>query len=161
MQLMTTESDKKSGSAAETFGDRLIEAATDLGAPKTQPALSKWFADLHNIKISAGMISRYTAGDEAPRTKKCRIFAKALGVCVEWLYTARGPKHPMDPLTPLEEQLIREIRAIENGGRDTKTEQLISYLKVDQEISRSGNGGEANSGSGLSIEEDIQNFSNG
>ncbi len=79
-----------------TFGDRLKNAAKEAGAEKvTHVYLRDWFKKEHGISISTTMISNY-GRDELPRMEQCRDYAKALNVCVEWLFTGCGLKRPGD-----------------------------------------------------------------
>ena len=103
MAVMETASNE---APKETFGDRLMDAAMAMGAPKQQEKLSKWFKKEHKITISGPMISRYKK-DELPRMDQCRQYSLALGVCVEWLLTSRGSRFPEDgPMTITERRVL-------------------------------------------------------
>lgn len=95
-----------------TFGDRLLQAVAEVGGPTAQVPLSKWFKKKHKIKISGVMINRYKKEDAAPRIEKCREFAVALDVQVEWLYTGRGLKRPGNSLSETERRILRMWRRL-------------------------------------------------
>jgi len=72
--------------------DRVIEAAKDKGLPTTQKAIGAVAG------VGQSSVSRWS--DENPPTlENALALAEGYGVCVEWLYTGRGPKTPagVDP----------------------------------------------------------------
>lgn len=111
----------------DTFGKRLVYAASLRGAPSTQKALSEWFWENHEISVSAAMISKYITNDQLPRILQCRDYAQALGVTVEWLYTGGNEMRPMDPLDPDERELLDLIRSLPTAK---ERNDLLGYMRV-------------------------------
>lgn len=72
-----------------TFWQRVEEAMTDAGHKPTQGAV----AELIGIKQPS--VSKWTKAGK-PSIEHVVILAGKLKVCVEWLYTERGPKRPLD-----------------------------------------------------------------
>lgn len=94
-------------SKLKTFGDRLIDAVTEAGGPTQQEPLSKWFRDVHGINVSGPMLNKYKKHDKLPRMEQARDYAVALGVSVEWLYSGRGTRFPMQgPTSESERRLL-------------------------------------------------------
>ena len=126
-RMVTTSKQPARSATTRTFGDRLLEAASDKGAPTEQERLAKWFADIYGIKTSGAMLNKYRNIDAAPRINKCREFAVALGVAVEWLYTERGPKHPGPVLEKPENEVLDALRQIDDIGART---DWYGYIKI-------------------------------
>lgn len=82
-----------------TFWARLKEALKDANLPATQEAAAKM------IGISQPSISEWNEPNKYPEHNKIVFFAQKTGVCVEWLYLERGPKHPGPP----EENTARQL----------------------------------------------------
>lgn len=72
-----------------TFWDRVQESMRDNGLKPTQKAAAKL------IGISQPSVNKWTKGG-MPRMEHAVAMASKLGVCVEWLFLERGPKHPLD-----------------------------------------------------------------
>lgn len=105
--------DLKPATEKETFGQRFYETLRERKVSMKQEHIKKWFAE-RNVKISATMINKYKNSDAVPRMKKCRDFADALGVTVEWLYTGRGSKYPTGSVLPEVRELNSMILDIED-----------------------------------------------
>lgn len=71
-----------------TFWGRLKEALKDAKKPTTQ-TFAAGFA-----KVSQPSVSLWNKPDAVAELPTGISLAKRLNVCVEWLYTGRGPKHP-------------------------------------------------------------------
>jgi predicted XRE-type DNA-binding protein len=76
-----------------TFWERVQEALDDAGHPKTQG----FVAGLLHVKQPS--ISDWNKAGGYPTMENAVKLAQKLNVCVEWLYTERGPKRPV----PVEE----------------------------------------------------------
>lgn len=74
--------------APATFWLRLKEALKDAGKPHTQKKAAAF------AEVSQPSVSLWNKPDGFPEMDKVVSMAKRLGVCVEWLYTGRGPKRP-------------------------------------------------------------------
>lgn len=72
------------------FARRFKEACRDAKVPTTQDALGKFFG------VSGVMVWNYYHGEKLPSMKTAIVIAQKLDICVEWLLTGRGPKHPGD-----------------------------------------------------------------
>lgn len=71
-----------------SFWERVQEALVDAGLPNTQAAAGRL------IGISQPSVHEWSKIDGYPTIANARTLALKLGVCVEWLYTERGPKRP-------------------------------------------------------------------
>jgi DNA-binding XRE family transcriptional regulator len=72
-----------------TFWLRVQEAMIDAGMKPTQKAAGAL------IGIAQSSVHKWTTGG-LPMMEHCVALAVKLDVTVEWLYSERGPKHPMD-----------------------------------------------------------------
>ena len=70
------------------FGARFGQACREANLSDTQADLAKIFM------VSAAMISYYKTGKKLPSMETALLIATKTGVCVEWLLSGRGPKHP-------------------------------------------------------------------
>lgn len=116
------------------FGTRLWAEAKAKGAPQSQVGLSEWFKNEHGIKVSGPMLSKYRNHDELPRMSKCRDFAVALGVNVEWLLSGRGTKRPSDiPLNEYERRLLGMWRRLDEE-RQKDVFQRMQYHRLTPDM---------------------------
>lgn len=74
--------------SGRTVLSRLKEAAADMRKPTTQ----KYIASLLDIRQPS--VSDWNKPGGAPKLEHAVILATKLNVCVEWIYTERGPKRP-------------------------------------------------------------------
>lgn len=72
-----------------TFWHRVQEAMTDQGTKPTQKAAGAL------IGIAQSSVNKWTKGG-LPSMEHCVALAIKLHVAVEWLYSERGPKRPLD-----------------------------------------------------------------
>lgn len=72
-----------------TFWLRVQEAMRDQKMKPTQKAAGAL------IGIAQSSVNKWTKGGQ-PSIEHCVALANKLHVCVEWLYTERGPKRPLD-----------------------------------------------------------------
>jgi DNA-binding XRE family transcriptional regulator len=82
-----------------TFWARVKEALRDRGLPATQT----YAAGIAGV--SQPSISDWNKQGNAAELANALKLAKRLGVCVEWLYTERGPKRPGRPDDALAQRL--------------------------------------------------------
>lgn len=78
------------GHMAKSVLDRIYEALRDAGKPATQTQI----ADMLHIKQPS--VSEWKTS--LPSLRHALTLAHKLNVCVEWIYTERGPKRPGAPL---------------------------------------------------------------
>ena len=71
------------------YAKRLKELQNDKGI-KTQIELSAWMG------FSKSIISAWMRGEKIPSMDTALKIAEMFGVCVEWLLTGKGLKHPSD-----------------------------------------------------------------
>ncbi len=79
------------GVKKRTFWERVKEALGDKKLPTTQ----KFAATL--AQVSQPSVSDWNKPGQGPELQNALRLAERLGVCVEWLYTERGPKNPGRP----------------------------------------------------------------
>ncbi len=74
----------------QEFGERLKQGCKKCpSAPTQQDRLRAWLG-------VSGPSVHYKVGARKPSIDRAIYMAEKLGVCVEWLYTGRGPKNPVD-----------------------------------------------------------------
>lgn len=103
----------------KTFWERVVEALHDMGIDEDQQTV---VAKL--IKIKQPSVWEWTDGGE-PSMKNARLLALALNVCVDWLLTGRGDKHPI-PSDP-EAQELWELWCRVPGIR----EKVLAFAKFE------------------------------
>lgn len=70
------------------FSRRFTQLCKEAGLPKTQNALGK------ALGVSGTYVWKVRNGESVPAMDTAIEWAEILGVCVEYLMTGRGPKHP-------------------------------------------------------------------
>lgn len=105
-----------------TFWDRLTDAVREAGKRPTQTVI----AGLCGIK--QGSVAEWKAGTSYPRLDNGLSLAVALNVCVEWLYTGRGPKRP----PPIDEEGQR-LWLIWQTLPEIEKARVVSYAEGRQE----------------------------
>ena len=73
------------------IGYRLKMAFAEEGLGDTQVDIAK------AIKVSQMTVSYWIRGIKIPPIHTGVVVARKCGICVEWLYTGKGPKHPEPP----------------------------------------------------------------
>lgn len=122
----------------KTFGERLLEAMKAKSAPTTRVGAAEWLLREHGIEVSSTQITKYVNDDELPRMEQCRDYARALGVTMEWLYTGRGVRWPIDPLTEDEDSLIRRIRRLPRTWQAGAIQRSLGVVgMLEQDLSES------------------------
>lgn len=108
-----------------SFWDRVQEAMRDKGLDPTQKVAGKL------IGISQPSVHKWKHGGQ-PKMEHAVSLASKLGVCVEWLYSERGPKHPMDEESSY---LLNTFRLLKS---DRLRDKAIAYIDglVDRGIER-------------------------
>jgi len=74
----------------QTIYERIIEARKDAGQDTSQTSIAR------DLGIFQSAVGKWKRGKGASH-KHMLWIAGTTGVCVEWLYTGRGPKHPAKP----------------------------------------------------------------
>ena len=82
-----------------TVWERAKEALHDAGLPSTQTYLAQI------IHRKQGSLSDWNKPNRGPTIANARLVAGKTNVCVEWLLTGEGPKHPGPPEEPAAEAL--------------------------------------------------------
>lgn len=73
------------------IGYRLKMAFAEAGLGDTQVDIAK------ALKVSQMTVSYWIRGIKIPPIHTGVVVASKCGICVEWLYTGKGPKHPEPP----------------------------------------------------------------
>lgn len=82
------------------FWKRVVEALSGIGIDDNQQtAVAKL------IGIKQPSVHEWEAGTSMPSISNVQKLATKTNVCVEWLYTSRGPKHPGPPMEAVAERL--------------------------------------------------------
>jgi hypothetical protein len=71
------------------------------------------------------MAWNYWNGEKLPSMKQAILMAKRLNICVEWLLTGRGPKHPTDSIPGREMVDITDLP----GDAKTIILSIVSLLR--------------------------------
>jgi len=95
----------------KTVWKRILEAMTDVSLPRTQTAVAKVCG------ITQPSVQRWAKGRNAPTLKQAIRFCLKTGVCVEWIYTGRGPKHPEAKPGSTTEAVLQIFHALDEDGR--------------------------------------------
>jgi transcriptional regulator with XRE-family HTH domain len=103
-----------------SFARRFRNACREAGLPGTQKELGK------AIGVSGPMVFYYQHGEKKPSIDKAVAICDKLGVCVEWLLTGKGPKHPADLEHDAREWL--DITDLPSASRDA-IQALLDSLK--------------------------------
>jgi hypothetical protein len=116
---------------SKSFFDRVLDAAHEkLGGKVTQVRI----ANLIGVKQP----SVYEWRTGAPKIENGVEIANKLDVCVQWLYTGDGPRHPWDTIAP-EDPRLRELLALWNQLEDPERKALLGvarHLKQEAEESQ-------------------------
>lgn len=121
-----------------TFGQRLVAAVLEKSGPTEQESLSKWFLTEHGIHVSGPMISKYKTKDSVPRMDRCRAYAVAVGVTVEWLLTGRGARYPQDgPISDGERRMLGMWRRLSTALKRNAFD-YVERLRLTPDISEAG-----------------------
>lgn len=98
-----------------TFWLRVQEAMRDRGLDPTQKAAGQL------IGISQPSVHKWTKGGQ-PSMEHVVALAAKLHVCVEWLYTERGAKHPLDEESSY---LLNTFRLLKS---DRMRDKALAYI---------------------------------
>jgi len=104
-----------------SFLDRALEALRDR-YPRERPTQTR-LAKIAGCSQPA--VREWGLPDRAPDHARVKKIAIETGVCVEWLYTERGPKYP--PQTP-EDPFLKEWANLDPDMR-RQIERFRNYLK--------------------------------
>lgn len=107
-----------------TFWGRLEMALKAAKRKATQVAAAKQF------DVEQGTVSgTWNKPGRAPELDKVVRMSKELNVCVEWLYTGRGPMHPLPNLDHVAEELLRLWPRLEDNARTA----ILGFATVSAE----------------------------
>lgn len=112
-------------SKERSFLDRALEALKDR-YPRDRPTQVR-LAKIAGVKQPT--VHEWGEPERAPAHPQVLALAKELNVCVEWLYTERGPKYP--PVTPDADPFLKDWGALDP---DTKRqiEDYGRYLRREK-----------------------------
>lgn len=103
------------------FWKRVVEALRGIGIDEhQQTAVAKL------IGISQPSVSEWEAGTTMPSIANVTKLATKTNVCVEWLYTSRGAKHPGPPMEPVAERLWSAWGRLD----DDEKAELAAYAAI-------------------------------
>ena len=97
---------------AGTVWKRVLEAHEDAGLPRTQTAVAK------TCGITQPAVQRWSVGTNVPTLKQAIIFGQKMGVCVEWIYTGRGPKHPTAKPGSATDTVLKLFHALDTASKN-------------------------------------------
>lgn len=114
-----------------TFYERVKEAMTDaarqgrtFNGVKIKPT-QVMAAKLAGVAQPS--VAEWNEPGKAPKLQNVLKLAERLGVCVEWLYTERGPKHPGIAMDEMTEQLLDVWSHLNEIHR----RDLLGYLRMN------------------------------
>ncbi len=93
--------------AEQSIYDRIIIARTEAGQPVTLMAIGK------DVGISHAAVAKWKRGLGVKLAHVMKI-ATSAGVCVQWIYTGKGPMHPPSKST---QALIDELESLDPESR--------------------------------------------
>lgn len=79
--------------------------------------------------VSQPAVHEWGLPTRAPAHDAVLLLARELNVCVEWLYTERGPKHP--PLAPDAEQFVQAWEKLDDETK-RQVARYAEFLKGSQ-----------------------------
>ena len=79
--------------------DRIKIAMAEHGLKATQTECAKL------LGIKQPSVWEWASNDGAPSVENSTTLGRELNVCVEWILTGRGPKHPGPPMEPAAQAL--------------------------------------------------------
>lgn len=98
--------------------ERIYEALRDAAKPATQSEIAEM------LKISQPSVSAWKTS--LPSLKHGLALAEKLNVCVEWIYTGRGPKRPGAPL----EWAAQELWDLWPRLPEATRQQILGHAKM-------------------------------
>lgn len=113
--------------------ERVKEAMADAGWHPTQAVLSE------KVKIAQSGISDWNKEGQGPTVSNAVAMAEALGVCVEWIYTERGPKRPEDSFNTADpdlRKLLQVYTRLNTANRDAVIAHAEFTLERQRQQSR-------------------------
>lgn len=112
------------------FWVRLRDALHERGHPSTQMGVARM------LKMSQGSVQRWVRGQGLPTLETTVELAAKAGVCVEWLLTARGPKHPVEDKSP-----AGELAAIFSILTPEAQQEVLKFARYQRTIGFTGDPG--------------------
>lgn len=100
--------------------ERIKEAMRDQGIHPTQKVAAKL------IGVQQPSVSDWAHG-AAPSLENAIALAKRLNICVEWIYTENGPKHPGPP----EEPRAAALWSLWGQLSDDQQSEVIGFVKSE------------------------------
>jgi hypothetical protein len=97
---------------AKSFWERLTEAFGEQALPTTGNAIAK------KLGMSQGSVNKWQRGEGLPEADTIRELALRGRVCVEWLWTGRGPKYPNSEPDAQAAELMRRWPELDAKGRE-------------------------------------------
>ena len=112
----------------KTVWKRILEAMTDVSLPRTQTAVAKVCG------ITQPSVQRWAVGENLPTLKQAVRFGMKTGVCVEWIYTGRGPKHPEAKPGSTTEAVLQIFHALDEDAQEEvlRHARYIASRNVDK-----------------------------
>ena len=109
------------------FGENFNKLLKDLNKENcTQEQLGEFF------DLSQPTISHYKKGTKMPHIETGVKIAKKIGICVEYLYTRRGPMYPSKKLNTQEQLLVAVFSQLSPAGKRTIHRVAGSLLEDEQ-----------------------------
>jgi hypothetical protein len=115
--------------AHRTVWARIKEALEDKELPATQA-----YAAIKLLNIRQPSVSDWNKPDRYPTIENAIELASKLGVCVEWLLTERGPKHPG---RPDDEFAVALFRIWDELSEDAKR-HIVGFATVNRQAPADG-----------------------
>lgn len=85
------------------------------------------------LKIKQPSVYEWEAGESMPSIRNTIKLATRTNVCVEWLYTGRGAKHPGPP----DEPLAKKLWSAWGNLTDEEKSELCAYALIKAEKKQS------------------------
>ena len=101
-----------------TVWERIAEALEDADRPANQPEAAKICG------IEQPSVSDWNKSNKGPALGNALTLAKALNICVEWIYTERGPKRPVPP-----EYCADQLWSVWQRLSDTEKASILGYAE--------------------------------
>jgi hypothetical protein len=109
------------------FWRRLAEMVGKDFPANNQAAVGKLFS------VGQSAVTKWKTGKDTPALPRAIEMAKEYGVCVEWLLTGRGPKHPGDTTDPALTRLLEFWQALSPATKNEVIE-FAAFKRTKQSV---------------------------
>jgi len=112
----------------EIFASCLSEALSDQGHTE-ETGRTRYLVEITGL--SSQSARNWLSGKDLPRLNNALLLAINLDVCVEWLYTRRGPKKPLSASALAFIEKVDRLPPIERGHLEAVANSFVKSAGID------------------------------